>query len=350
MKYLCTCRWVFLCQPGHAHKHRNHYSPILAVLLRRLFKTLSSFLKQQLQNNSDWVHTVPGSTASCCALQSLVFTWCEGPADWVTWRLGKHSISTHEIEQEKLIGPSEWACCVLCQRDRKGTQHQAAAGSTVNLREVCCARVTTRRPLHARSFPHSIHSEMQICQAQHDTTLELIVLGTYSQTGQELLRTHCLIFYSTSITTTWQIKGLPQPSAFACLRLLVPRAALNRKKSDECKGSKAAESLRESWCVCNPREKDLGNSKGKLQCYTFVPTELSLYELLFTTTVNLHITLTAKVSKSRTSTLAHLYLHVCMAAVCSDSVLHKCNFLQFCTVPSLQFFGRVTWGRHTSPG
>lgn len=142
----------------NTHKHRNHYSPILTVLLRRFFKTSSSFWKQQLQNNSDWAHTMPGSTASCCALQSLAFTWCEGPADWVTRRLGKQSISAHKTGQEKLIGLSERACCVLCQRDRKGTQHQPAAGSTVNLQEDCCAQITTCRPLYARSFPDSIHT------------------------------------------------------------------------------------------------------------------------------------------------------------------------------------------------
>lgn len=173
---------------------------------------------------------MPGSTASCCALQSLAFTWCEGPADRVTRRLGKQSISSHEIGQEKLIGLSERACCVLCQWERKGTQHQEAAGSTVNLRESYCARVNTCRPLHARSFPHSIYSEMQICQAQHDRTQELIVLGTYNQTGQELLCTHCLIFYSTIIMTTWQIKGLPQTSAFACMQLLVQQGSSKQKK------------------------------------------------------------------------------------------------------------------------
>lgn len=215
----------------NTHKHRNHYSPILTVLLRRFFKTSSSFWKQQLQNNSDWAHTMPGSTASCCALQSLAFTWCEGPADWVTRRLGKQSISAHKTGQEKLIGLSERACCVLCQRDRKGTQHQPAAGSTVNLQEDCCAQITTCRPLYARSFPDSIHSEMQICQAQHDRTLELIVLGTYNQAGQELLCIHSLIFYSTSIMTTWQIKRTTSNFCI-CLsaQLLVPSSALNREK------------------------------------------------------------------------------------------------------------------------
>lgn len=166
------------------------------------------------QTNSRSIHTMPGiivalpnwtlqelqGTASCPIPLPLTFIWGRGPADGVIGSLGKQSIpaqlsSWDGTAEAYWAVQSERAHCISCQRDREGTQHQAAAGSTVNLPGgLFCARVTPCTLLHARSFPHNMLSGIQICQAQQVRKLNLTVFGTYNQAGQEPLCAQYLMF------------------------------------------------------------------------------------------------------------------------------------------------------------
>lgn len=125
-------------------------------------------------------------------------------------------------------------------------------------------------------------------------------------------------------------------------QLLVPRPPCRHNKQRNAR-SLLLQKVSENQDVYIIHMKKIwGNSGEQLQC-TFVPTEQSFHELL-RLTVNLQVTLIARVTTCRTEHACTLLLFIpVFLQLCSGPILHGMLLAGPCAIPSLQPHSQVIW-------